>query len=72
MVPAPPGKRDLTRVAAQVVAAFGEDDPRMLGVAEDRDQDGGLGLSVSVHGLRLLGCEQRGPERLPGLLQMIT
>ena len=48
------GERDLTRVAAHVVAALGEQQARVLWPIEDRDEDGGVLAAVNVErgGLR--------------------
>jgi hypothetical protein len=67
-VAAPPGERDLARVAAQVRAPLGEDQPRFFGPAVERQQDRRLGAAAAV-----LRERQRGVEQQLGELgQMIT
>ena len=61
----PPGERDLAGVAAEVVAALGEHEARVVRVAEERHQDRGLGGAVGVEPLGLLGAEQGRAQRAP-------
>ena len=55
-------ERDLAGVAAQVVAAAGEDGVQAAVVLEDRHEHGGVAAAVHVHGQRLLGRDQDGGE----------
>jgi hypothetical protein len=61
-------ERDLAGVAAEVCAALGEDQPRAVGPAVERQQDGGVGLAADLDRPRLLGREQE----LGQVAQMIT
>jgi hypothetical protein len=54
-------------VAAQVRAPLGEDQPRPLGPAEERQQDGRVGAAARLQRPRFLGCEEEFGEA-----QMIT
>ena len=65
LVAPPAGKRDLAGVAAQVVAAAGEDGVHPVVVVE-RDEDGGLRAAVDLHGGRLGGVQQ---DRAQGVRQ---
>jgi hypothetical protein len=67
LVLAAAGEGDLAGVAAQVGAALGEDQPRLVRPAEERQQHGGVGPPPGLHLQRLLGREQPVGEA-----QMIT
>jgi hypothetical protein len=58
---------DLAGVAAQVGTALGEDQPRLLGPAEEGQEDGGVGAAAGLDRQRLLGGQQALGE-----IQMIT
>jgi uncharacterized membrane protein len=59
-------------VAAQVAAALGEDQPRALGPAEQRHEDGGAAAAVRVQALGRLGLEEASAQVGAQLAQMIT
>lgn len=63
------GKGDLPGVAPQIMPALGEDEARIVGPVEDRDQDGGVLGAVGVDRQRLRGREQEVGELAA---QMIT
>ena len=67
-VAAAAGERDLAGMAAEVGAALGEDQPRAVGPAVERQQDGGVGVAADLDRPRLLGREQELGE----VGQMIT
>jgi hypothetical protein len=67
-VAAAAGEGDLTRVQAQVGAALGEDQARLLGPAVDRQQDRRLGAAAVARRARVLGAQQQAGE----VGQMIT
>ena len=71
LVLAPAGKGDLSRVAAKVVAALGEDGGQAVVALEERDEHRGVGLARRVHPGRLLGGEQpRAQVRRAGVRQV--
>ena len=64
-VAASAGERDLAGVAAEVVAALGEDRVQLAVLVEvERGEDGGLGAAVDVDGQRRFRREQRAAELL--------
>ncbi|HET6831650.1 MAG TPA: hypothetical protein VFH44_09915 [Solirubrobacterales bacterium] len=56
------GERDLAAVAAQVMAALGEDQAGVLRPAEQRQQDRGAAAAVGMQALRRRRIEELGPE----------
>lgn len=69
LVLATAGKGDLARVAAQVGPALGEDQPRLLRPAVQRQEDCGIGSATGLNADRLFGGEEQFGEVA---LQMIT